>query len=82
MITEVWIDNVDGHEAENLKWTKPEDSGPIVIPQIGEKVGYRLVDPDIPNAYNLDFVVDVRHYFFMRDDEWVQEIHIMTSEGR
>jgi hypothetical protein len=81
MITEVWFQHL-GDDAETLKFTDVDNnSTAIVVPSIGEMVGIRQVFPDLPDDphYKLDYVVDVRHYFFKVANDWKQEIHVMYS---
>lgn len=87
MRTEVWIENaLDGEERKSLIFKSEGDTGPLVLPAIGEKIGIDpLWDDDFTrgtDATPLFFVVDVRHYFILREDQWTQEIHVMTSSHR
>lgn len=80
MKTEIWIDYQDD-DTPSTKWTGEVETGPIVVPSIGEKVGVRPIPELGPDAKerHLDYVVDVRHFFVETDGEWLQEVHVMTS---
>jgi hypothetical protein len=76
--TDIWFDCVDGG-FESLVFRSDEvETGVIVIPAIGEKVGI-WQDSDMPeNAVLLHFVVDVR-YFISPE---LQDIHVLCSRNR
>jgi hypothetical protein len=84
MVTEVWLDHVD--DSSDAIILTGEDAERFRVPCRGEKVGYRQIEGQ-ERSYYLDFVVDVRTFFFRipEDDEfnerWKQEIHVMTSEN-
>lgn len=90
MQTEIWYEYVDD-DTPSLIFKSNSivvDTEAIIIPAIGEKVGWREAPIGAPH-YCLDYVVDVRHYVTKvphREGStymiWQQEIHIMCSSKK